>query len=243
MKRILALLLLCLNAACMTNPNTSIEAVAPAAIRPSGNQAVVVMGVSVSNPARSEMFGKASGGGGSWIAFDPLTGLRNNAVLFTPGVSCDLLGHCDGIGTMLYKTFVLAPGSYAMAYTASSQGVFYTVDRADGQPWTPCVAYSFEEPFKTARPQTLAPSFAVQAGEVVYVGNLTFDFSRHSWAGWSFSLDQAEARAALAPSGLADHLITRPMLRIDGTPINPVDGAPSLIDHCHREMPIVELLK
>jgi hypothetical protein len=240
MKRVLALLLVCLNTACMTDPNAHIEAVAPArAARPTGDQAVVVLGISLSNPARSELFGKASGGGANWIAFDPRTGLRNNSVLLSTGASCDLLGRCEGIGTVLYQSYLLEPGSYAMAFAASSLGLYLTNDRADGQAWAPCAGVPIDAAFKTARPQPIAPSFTAQAGEVLYVGNLTFDFSRRGWAGWSFSLDEAAARAALAPSALGDRLITRPLMRIDGTPINATDGAPSRSGRCDRvEVPI-----
>lgn len=233
MKRLLALLLVCSTTACMTNPNRSIDAAPPGqAVRPTGDQAVMVLGMSLSNPARSELFGDALGGGASWIAFDPRTGLRDNSVLLSTGLSCDLLSRCEGVGTILYRSYLLEPGNYAMAYAASKFGTYFTSDQADGTAWAPCRSGPLDPAFQTARPQSLAPSFTVQAGEVLYVGNLTFDFSRHGWAGWSFSLDEAAARAALVPSGLAERLVSRPMRRVDGTPINPVDGAPSLIDHC-----------
>ena len=91
--------------------------------------------------------------------------------------------------------------------------------------------------------QVVAPEFTIAAGETLYAGNLTMDFGKPWWVGWSFGQDEAAAHAFLAGTGLAERLVTRPLLRADGTPINDVDGVSAQPLRRQGEMPILQLFK
>lgn len=225
MTRFLALVLVCLMTACGTpDPNTRIIPVdAGHALALPGSKAVVVTGIEVDNPSRTRLFGIPIVTTINWIAVDPITRLRVGTAMPSMESGCLLGSDCDGgIGSgTRYVAFVLEPGTYALGYVAGGTGVAmpsaFTQLSTGGSGHTASLE---------ARAQAMAPEFELAAGEVVYAGDLVFDFGSQGWLAWSLQRNEAAARAYLAGTGLADHMLTRLMRRADGSPIRTPDGSP-----------------
>ncbi len=174
--------------------------------------------------------------GFDWIAIDPMTRWRIDKTMIVTQLGCDSLATCHGvpIGGVQYQLYLLDPRSHAIN---SIQGASLH-EGAAGQ-----LAIGGGGPPPPAPLQSVAPEFTIAAGETIYAGNLTVDFGKPGWVGWSFGQDEAAARAFLAGTGLADRLVTRPLLRADGTPINVVDGGSAQLPRHQGEMPILQLFK
>jgi hypothetical protein len=223
MSRIATLAALFLLAACAASNQATEPTDAGHAIALPPGKAAAVLGLTTVTPPHAELTGVEFNTYLYWITYDPASRRRVGQAALRSRIGCDFLSKCSPvIDNVQYQLYLVDPGSYAVS--GIQYGTLYDIDptRPDDHP-----------PL-----QTVAPSFTVAPGEVAYVGNLVVAFGKTWWIGWSAEQDAAAARAFLAPTGLADRLLVRPMLRVDGTPINPTDGVPARPPRRSLEMPL-----
>jgi hypothetical protein len=221
--RIATLAAMFLLAACAaSNQATEPTDAAHAVALPPG-KAAVALGLTTVTPRHAELTGVEFNTYVYWITYDQASRRRVGQTALRSRIGCDFLNKCSPvIDNVQYQLYLVDPGSYAIS--GIQYGTLYDIDptRQDDNP-----------PL-----QAVAPGFTVAPGEVVYVGNLAVDFGKTWWIGWSANQDAAAARAFLSPTGLADRLVLRPMVRVDGTPINPTDGVPARPPRGPVEIPL-----
>lgn len=223
MTRLLVLLLASLLAACANHdPNRYIAPVNPSQLLqiPSGKGAVII-GHSVKNPTERSLQLAPDSTGIGWIAIDPVTGRRVGVDAAVAQLTCNMLGNCDADTgrAVQYQVYVLDPGTYALGWvanggTVAEPSIFSSLTTAPG------FSVSLD-----ARAQATTPVFKLAPGEVVYPGDLIFDFASNDRLSWTIVQNDAAARRYLSATGLAGQLIDRPIRRADGAPVRATDGA------------------
>jgi hypothetical protein len=212
----LAILSILAGCAAPFRPVDPVEAKSAVALPP--GKAAVVLGISATTPRHDALlpFVKFETYVG-WITIDPMSHRRVGSIVVQTHLGCDLLAACRGamIGGVQYQLYLLDPGTYAAAGIQEATLYEAVPSQRHGQ-------RQDDMPL-----QAVAPTFTVAAGDVAYVGNLAIDFGKPWWVGWAAGQDIDAARAFLSPTGLSDRLVLHPLIRVDGTPINNVDGAPA----------------
>jgi hypothetical protein len=135
------------------------------------------------------------------IAFDPATGRRQGKTMIIVNEDCPgTFTSSDACTGVQYRTYVLAPGTYALGWFGAGKDVEPIRQFADfarysfGKNRKGAVdSYTFSED-ATVRPN--APFFTVAADQAVYVGTLAIDMAAGS-AVWSSDLDFAAAKGNL----------------------------------------------
>jgi hypothetical protein len=146
-----------------------------------------------------------------WIEFDPKTRMRVGPQFADMSVNCRTSPAC-GEGGKAYMIFALPPGHYGLGWVThkyvyaqanfdETQTNFY-----DGV----LTGATFSEK-ATVNPVLL--QFTVDPGKIVYVGDFDANFDDDDKHLIHYGVKRSEegARAFLAASGLAEHMIVRPM--------------------------------
>ena len=137
---------------------------------------------------------------------------------------CSIFRSCDAATgrSVQYQVYIVDPGTYALGWVGNGGEVAeptaftqMAVDRGMIGEWIGSLE---------AHVQASTPEFKLAAGDVVYVGDLIFDVGTPAWLAWSMQRSDAAARSFLAPTGLAERIVVRPMQRADGSPIGQRDG-------------------
>lgn len=228
MRKFVVLAVAVLLSAC-AHPDPNTHAVQPDASRPvqiPEGQGAVVIGLTVSQ-SPPNILGLAAAGptNAAWVAIDPHTGMRNGPQILGAGLPCKLFDCAAASGDRTdYTLAVLPPGTYSMAWISDHGAMFPTSQFKDAELLISSESSTFRVFPLDARAMPVAPSFTVRAGEVAYVGDLDFDFSRKNEVRWTHRYNDAAARGFLAKTGLADHMARQPMTRANGQPMGKADA-------------------
>lgn len=196
------------------------------AVQISSSKAAVVFGTIAVKPAPLRPFGYHEPSDISWIAIDPKTRQRTGTAMLSMIMPCSAFYSCDAVAgvAVQYQLFLLDPGTYALGcvmsgvYTATPSAFQQLAIYAEG---IKGCAGTLE-----AQAKGIAPTFTLRAGEVVYAGDLAFDFSDRGWMRWSLQQHDAAAESFIRATGLADRMQFKAMRRADGAPIGPQDSDP-----------------
>jgi hypothetical protein len=146
----------------------------------------------------------------TWFPYDRDSGRESDGTQFGWTEDCDKRSRvCDG-GTE-YRLFVIPAGSYAFGHLEFG-------DKAVSAAHYPRVNRHFRNGqfsgFSFAGTPALMPStprFTVKAGEVLYLGDLLFHLRESDKTTLGTRRDDRRARAVLAPTGLAERMVFRPV--------------------------------
>lgn len=186
-------------------------------------QGVVLLGYRVMNFA--DDWGTPQSG---WISIDPTTGLRNNKTMVELDSRGWRLDQADaGKGITEYRAYALPPGTYALGWVWNSRrGYFFPSEMA-----IKLTSGGYGAPTRTfsdgARVRPNTPTFSLQAGDVVYVGDLLLDFTKASFMRWARETSENGARGYAANMGYKGPIAVRLMRRADGAEFSPSDGVGS----------------
>ncbi len=224
---------LLLLAACATAQPTPKVPLSAADLDP--HQGIVIFGLSVTGGQRTSL-GVYPGVWGYWIAYNRTTGKRVGKETWGMNTGSGIFMADDmKHGAIGYRFFKLPPGDYAIGFmrdvtnqvatnylfVAGKLEQFYLQQVSTGsrvETGDPIL-----QPDATVLPST--PRFHVDAGEIIYIGDLDFDVSDRFGLHWSVSQNDAAARAFAATAGAdaAGRMIWRPVAHVDGTPIGKPD--------------------
>jgi hypothetical protein len=211
---------------CINNPDRALPPVdVSQQVQVPDGQAAVLVGIRVANPQSTIIFDTPYATGATWVEIDPATGLRVGNHLFGVGMACKIFAckAAEGEATV-YQLFLVPPGTYALGWAAQRLSVFEAtrfqqlelrIQNGEAVPFAPSLV---------AKVTPVAPVYTVNAGDVAYVGELTFDFGAEDVVRWSHSYDEAAAHAFMDKTGLADRLTKRPMTRANGQPMGQWDA-------------------
>jgi hypothetical protein len=225
-KLIALLILAAALSGCIRNPDRLLPyADVSEAVHVPDGQAAVVIGIRVANPQTGIIFDNPFATNAGWVEIDPATGARVGDHYFALGMACEIFACKAAAGeTSVYQLIMVPPGTYALAWAAQHAAVFEAtrfeqlevqIQHGEAVPFAPSLA---------GKATPVAPIFAVQAGEVAYVGELTLDFGVEGVVRWSHSYDETAARAFLAKTGLAERMIQHRMIRANGQPMGQWDA-------------------
>ncbi len=231
MKHLVMLMLAVLLTGCMSAKDTQKDTqdwIAPLTFDSSVNigpeQAVVIVGLSVVHPrTKHGILNLDYTFNAGWIAYNRATMRRVGKLMLSMTEPCAAIGNrvCDG--GVDYFAYKISAGDYALSWVGqdklASMASFgeitqTTVTRANIK----AVSWDFSE---AALVLPTAPVFRVSPGEVVYVGDLTFDLISDGGITFSWKQDEAAARAWLTANEdsrtIAEKMVTRP-LKLAGSP-------------------------
>lgn len=226
MRFICGLILLCI-AGC-SNVGYQSDMIRPveeaSAVKLAPGQAAVVVGVEIANPQHDNL-DVADSMDAIWVAVDPVTGRRNGPALET------IAGTLFQKGGLKYFLYALPSGTYALGYISHPQyygSIFFPTEFADVR-ISGATLYSISlSQAAQVRPNT--PIFHAGAAEVVYIGDLAFDFTDPKRVHWTVRQTEEAARAYLSSVGLADRMVVRPLARFDGKPFGSNEGTKLQLD-------------
>ena len=208
-------------AACETPLTHSIYGGKAPGLQVSDQQSVVVMGALIRNRGNYEMWFTSPRPipvEGGWIQYDPVSRARigTNMLYFTH--SCNA-GAPDCSATRYYA-FQAPPGSYAFAWVIKSKdgsGAPYASGLTCFVQFKKCAvqflsnglsmvpAFSME-----ATVPSNALTFTVEPNEVIYVGDMTFDFDKDSKVKISTAISESAARNFISTYSFANRLVVKP---------------------------------
>jgi hypothetical protein len=211
---------------CLQNPDRLLPyADVSHAVQVPDGQAAVLVGLRVANPQTGIIFDNPFATNAAWVEIDPATGARVGDRYFALGMACEIFACKAAAGeTTVYQLVMVPPGTYALAWAAQHASVFEAthfeklevqIQHGEAVPFAPSLS---------GKATPVAPVFAVEAGEVAYVGELTLDFGGEDVVRWSHTYDEAAARAFLVKTGLADRLTQHLMIRANGQPMGQWDA-------------------
>lgn len=183
-------------------------------LSPSGNDhAIVVVGVSLAN--RSSWLIQKCFEDYGLIAIDPRTKGRVGDLLTRRCEMCGILAtHTNACnGGADYAAYELPAGSYAFGYLLYDQIALSLADFKDLRVWYANGAVYRRDVSSEARLAPGTPRVSVRPGEVVYVGDIVFDFSNKKDIRWSIRNNEAGARGFLEGTDLARRMVSRPWTR------------------------------
>jgi len=146
-----------------------------------------------------------------WMPFDDKTGLRIGKVMLTATERCarSVSIACDKVQ---YRVYRVPAGNYALAWAFNSKRLTSYAEMARGSLEFHIHSgeirnVNFPGP---ARVRLGLPAFRVNAGEVLYVGDLTLSFQNQlPHPGWLGTRDDAAVLAMMKASPYADRLAVR----------------------------------
>lgn len=225
LRRLAAVLFVALLAGCVSPYPDAISPESdnvPLSLPPPANDGIVVIGMRVEHPQRNPFGGPWAVFGG-WVTIDPATDMRAGKTMTYFRFLGGALASDAVRGRTQYLTYTLPAGTYALAWV--EHGPMLYEPTLFQSIVTRSSEYSFSRQFSDlAKAPPNTPVFVVKPGDVVYVGDLTFDFGTPLSVHWSTSVTEAEARAGVAREGIGDRMTLRPMRRADGKEIEPTDG-------------------
>jgi hypothetical protein len=160
---------------------------------------------------------------GGWIKYDPQTRTRlgKDMLVFDNGCVAGA-AYCEATH---YYAFRVDPGTYAFAWLLKAKngsesayprygGLNCFVQFKTCAVETTSYGQAFLPLFSAeATVPSNALTFAVGSNQVIYVGNLTFDFDKDSNFKLSISMNESEARKFMSVSNVADRLVVKPLQR------------------------------
>jgi hypothetical protein len=220
LRRAAAILALLLTAGCArlgTDTIAPISEKGPAAVAP--DRSLVIIGVAMRNPVAGPLWTNI-GVHTRWMEFDPETRSRLGTMQVAARIGCAAAYPDPGCnGATQYFAYDLPPGSYTLAWVDHAAGYDYSPARFAYVIRTESRGSVDDRIFsKRAEARPEAPRFDARAGEVVYVGDVVFDFADKQRLKWAPALSEDGARRVAARLGVADRLVTRPWRRTDGGP-------------------------
>jgi hypothetical protein len=192
-------------------------------------QALVIVGMSTM--LNGLMFGAAEYSAGGWIKIDSQTRERrdNDALEWTRGTG--IAAPASVRGGRGYDIYMMPAGTYALAWLQRYNHFYFPVEFEQFHGMSTAASgglillRSFS-PNARARPN--APTFTVNPGEVLYVGDLYLSFVGNKDVRWSIKRSDDDMMKFLASKGVATSPSIRTLQRADGGPVTDGDGVPAV---------------
>lgn len=194
-------------------PGEAFDPVAPLAIEE--DDAAFVVGVRIVNPHRHDSAIKRYKDIWlRWAGLDTASGSMAAGPYYSVRAFCNILvttnDVCDGVRYYLFRA---RPGTYGLEL-AWHDTLYLFGDVTEG-------SVTFRQSRKDAADVVLhqsravpaTPRFSIQAGEVVYIGDVVMDYQRAGQVTLSREMDEAAARRTIERTGLSGRLITRTWTR------------------------------
>jgi len=186
------------------------------------HQGIVIYGLSITG-GQPNALGVYAGLKVYWMAYDPGTGkqIGKDTWEMSTGNGVFMAGDMEN-GNVGYRFLKLRPGDYAIAATTGRYANYFFVGGTLRLPRSGIGAPSMEPDVHV---QAATPRFHVDAGDVIYIGDLDFDIGDHFELHWSLARNDAAARAFAATAGAdaAARMMVRPVMHVDGTAIGKPD--------------------